>query len=151
MKTLRSTLFTGLIALALVACGGEGGMGLDEDEDTGGGDGNTREIVADPSYANVIQEIFNRKGCAASSCHGASQQAGLDLRTGNSYGNLVNVTSTQSTAARVTPGNADDSYLIIKVEGRQSVGARMPLNGSPLDNIDLTNLKNWINTGAKNN
>jgi hypothetical protein len=63
----------------------------------------------------------------------------------------VNVGSNQVSALRVIPGNANDSYLIVKVEGRQSVGQRMPIGGSPLDNIDLTNLKNWISQGAKNN
>ena len=32
-----------------------------------------------------------------------------------------------------------------------TVGGRMPLNGTALDNIDLTNIKNWINNGAPNN
>jgi hypothetical protein len=40
---------------------------------------------------------------------------------------------------------------VIKVEGRQSVGASMPQTGSPLDSIDLTNLRNWIDQGALNN
>ena len=148
MRVLRTTLLPILLVSALGACGGDSPTGPDDGQNGGG---ETRTIVTDPSYANVIQEIFSRKGCTASSCHGSSQQAGLDLRSGSSYAALVNVQSTQSTAARVIPGNADDSYLIVKVEGRQTVGARMPVGGSPLDNIDLTNLKNWINQGAKNN
>jgi hypothetical protein len=64
---------------------------------------------------------------------------------------LVNVTATQSSAARVIPGDATGSYLIVKVEDRQTVGNRMPPSGGALDNIDLTNLKNWISQGAKNN
>jgi hypothetical protein len=63
----------------------------------------------------------------------------------------VGVTATQSTVARVIPGNARASYLVVKLEGRQTIGSRMPLNASALDNIDLTNIKNWINQGAKNN
>ena len=63
----------------------------------------------------------------------------------------MNVIATQSSVARVIPGNANASYIIVKVEGRQTVGQRMPLGGAALDNIDLTNLKNWINQGAKNN
>jgi putative intracellular protease/amidase len=136
---------------ALAACGGGGGMGPDNNPGNGGGNNNTRVIVADPAFQSVIQEIFNRKGCSASSCHGSTQEAGLDLRSGNSYASLVSVMATQAAVARVIPGNATDSYLIVKVEGRQSFGERMPLNGSNLDNIDLTNLKNWINQGAKNN
>lgn len=33
----------------------------------------------------------------------------------------------------------------------KTVGDRMPPSGSAFDNIDLTNLKNWIAKGAKNN
>ena len=67
------------------------------------------------------------------------------------YANLVNVTSPNSGETRVIPGNANDSYMIKKLEGRQSVGDRMPLGSSPLSTTDLQNIKNWINQGAKNN
>ena len=137
-------------ALTLAACG-DSGTGPDDNGNTGGGNGNTRTIVADPSFATVIQEIFNRRGCAAGDCHGSSQSAGLSLASGSSYANLVNVASTQASTLRVIPGNADGSYLIVKVEGRQTLGDRMPQGGAALDNIDLTNLKNWINRGAANN
>jgi hypothetical protein len=148
----KTTTFPAVgMALALLAGCGDSGTGPDPDPGGGNGNGDTRQIVADPSFGTVVQEIFNRKGCASGSCHGTGASAGLDLRTGNSYAQLVNVTATQSAVARVIPGNADGSYLIIKVEGRQTVGQQMPIGGSALDNIDLTNLKNWINQGAKNN
>ena len=50
----------------------------------------------------------------------------------------------------VKPGDADNSYLVIRFEDRQSVAALMPI-GLPLDSIDLTNLRNWINNGAPEN
>lgn len=149
MNRLRYGILTAAVFLALAACGNSGTG--PEDDDGGDGGNETRMILDDPGYGAVIQNIFDRRGCASGACHGASQAAGLDLRSGNSHGNLVNVTATQSVAARVIPGNAQESYLIIKVEGRQTFGARMPLGGAALDNIDLTNLKNWINQGAKNN
>ncbi len=139
------------VTLTLAACG-DSGTGPDNNGNTGGGGGNARSIVADPSFANVIQEIFNRRGCAAGDCHGPSYQAaGMSLVSGSSYSNLVNVASTQTGAFRVIPGDANGSYLIVKVEGRQTLGDRMPQGASALDNIDLTNLKNWINKGAKSN
>ena len=147
MKRVAFLALAMVLGLGLSACG-DSGTGPDGG---GGGGGDTRVIVADPSFAGVIQEIFTRKGCTASSCHGSSQQEGLDLRAGSSYADLVNVASTQGAGFRVIPGNADGSYLVVKVEGRQTVGTRMPQTGSNLDNIDLTNLKNWINLGAKNN
>lgn len=147
---IRPILRTGAVALVFVmaACG-DGGTG--PDDRNGGNGGDDRSILADPSFSNVVQEIFNRRGCAAGSCHGSSAAAGLKLSSGNAYANLVNVNATQASVARVIPGNATDSYLIVKVEGRQTVGQRMPVGGAALDNIDLTNLKNWINQGAKNN
>jgi hypothetical protein len=150
-RTLKLSL-SFAVALTLGACG-DGGTGPSGDDGSGGGSGGGggRSILPDPSFSGVIQEIFNRRGCASSSCHGAALAAGLDLRAGSSYANLVNITSNQVSTALVIPGNANDSYLIVKAEGRQTVGQRMPIGGAPLDNIDLTNLKNWINQGAKNN
>jgi len=52
---------------------------------------------------------------------------------------------------RVLPNNATDSYLVIKLEGRQSAGGQMPLGGAPLSAADLASIKNWINAGAQNN
>ncbi len=137
-------------ALTVSACGG-GGSPTGPGDGGNGGNGNTRVIKAAPSFANDIQEIFNRRGCTASSCHGSAQSAGLNLRAGSSYANLVGVDATSESKVRVIPGNADQSYLVIKLEGRQSVGARMPLGGAALDNIDLANIKNWINQNAVNN
>lgn len=136
-------------ALTVSACGGDAPMGPGDGGN--GGNGNTRVIKADPSFASDIQEIFSRRGCAASSCHGSAMSAGLDLRAGSSYAELVDVDATQEPIVRVIPGNADQSYLVIKLEGRQTVGASMPLGGTALDNIDLTNIKNWINQNAANN
>jgi hypothetical protein len=144
-----------VLTLALLGGCGGGGTGPEDDGSNGDPNGNpnpnTRSIKTDPSYASDIQEIFNRRGCTDSLCHGSSQQEGLDLRSSVSYANLVNVTATQSNVARVIPGNAQGSYLVVKLEGRQTVGTRMPQGLAALDNIDLTNIKNWINQGAKNN
>ena len=52
---------------------------------------------------------------------------------------------------RVKPDDATNNYLVIKLEGRQNFGVQMSVSGSALDNIDLTNIKNWINAGAANN
>ena len=136
--------FLALFPLALGACGEKVTDSLPFLE-------RVEVIQGDPSYSRVIQEIFNRRGCAASACHGSTQKAGLDLRAGNSYASLVGVPSVQVSAARVIPGNPVESYLMVKVEGRQSVGERMPKGWPPLDDIDLGNLRNWIAQGAKAN
>lgn len=140
---LRRSLLVPLL-LVLSACGGG-----DSPSDPGGED--PRVVKQNPSFATDIQEIFDRKGCTAAGCHGNAQQAGLDLRPGAAHGALVGVTATSEAIQRVIPGNAQGSYLVIRVEGRQTVGSRMPLGGTPLDNVDLTNLRNWIDRGAPNN
>ncbi len=104
----------------------------------------------DPSFSSDIQPIFNGS-CTATSCHGASAQAGMTLVQGQSYNNLVNVDSAEEPSRkRVLPGDATNSYIVIKLEGRQTIGAKMPMGGS-LDAVSLQNIRNWINRGAKNN
>jgi hypothetical protein len=148
----RKLILSTSLVFAFAACGGDGGTGPNMDSNGNGGGGTTTRVVkANPSFGTDIQEIFTRKGCTASACHGASAQAGLSLTTGNAYGNLVNVTATQSALFRVAPGDPANSYLVMKAEGNAAVGARMPLGGSALDNIDIQNLKNWISSGALNN
>jgi hypothetical protein len=138
-----------LAAASLAACGGDGPT--DPGGDPGGGNGDTRTIKDDPSFANDVWEVFTRRGCAASSCHGGGAGDLTMASASGAYTALVNVASLASGEVLVIPSNANDSYLVKKLEGRQSVGARMPLSGGALDNIDLSNIKNWINQGAKNN
>ena len=144
MPLLRSFLAATVVATFLAACGGSGSPS---------DPGDTRESKSNPSFAADVQEIFTRKGCGAASCHG-SAAGGLILGSNGdaNYGVLVGVPSmSEPNFNRVAPNDATNSYLVIKLEGRQRVGARMPLRGSFLDNIDLTNIRNWINTGAPNN
>jgi len=138
-----SLLIASLTVTAALGCSSN-------DTPTGGSGG--RSVKATPSFATDVQEIFSRRGCTDASCHGAAVSEGLDLRAGAAYANLVNVTSTQDNAkSRVLPGDAQNSYIVIKVEGRQTVGEQMPFGLAPLDSIDLTNLRTWIDQGALNN
>ena len=114
----------------------------------------TRTIKANPSFSTDILEIFSRRGCTASNCHGnGAGELTLTSSPATSYGNLVGVTSPTSGEVRVIVNDAANSYLVKKLEGTQGFGngLSMPLSASQLDNIDLTNIKNWINTGAINN
>jgi len=149
----RRVLFAYLTAaLMLAACGDSDSptAPVDDGDDDGVG-GDTRSIKADPSFSQDVFEILTRRGCTASSCHGGGA-GGLTMTSASgAYAALVGVASNGTGEIRVIPSDAENSYLVKKLEGRQGVGSRMPLGGSPLDNIDLTNLKNWINQGAKNN
>jgi len=108
-------------------------------------------VKEDPSFSQDIKPIFTNS-CAVLNCHDATAQAGLILLQNQAYTNIVNANSTQDPSKkRVEPGNADNSYLVIKIEGKQAVGGRMPLGGGPLNSTQIQNIKNWINRGAKNN
>jgi hypothetical protein len=114
-------------------------------------DNDTDEVVASPSFATHIQPIFTNS-CSLSSCHNASSsRGGLSLAAGQAYANLVNINAiAEAGKIRVIPNDADNSYLLIRLEGRQSVGGKMPPGGS-LSANRIQTIKNWINQGAQNN
>ena len=71
---------------------------------------------------------------------------------GLSFANLVNVPSTQVELDRVTPNDAENSYLIHKLDGRAGiVGNRMPEDAPFLTAAEIDVIKEWINAGAQNN
>lgn len=86
--------------------------------------------------------------CATSGCHAASSAAGgLDLES-DAYAALVEAPSTGEPSLQlVTPGDPDASILLQKVEGTQTVGARMP-PGTPLTDDTLAAIRTWIADGA---
>ncbi|HIF55765.1 MAG: hypothetical protein ABGY10_12545 [bacterium] len=149
MKILHQVLSPVLICVVLAACSAS-----DSPTDPGGTPADARTIKANPSFANDITEIFMRRGCAGSNCHG-NGAGGLTISTSGSanHERLVNVASPMSGEVYVIPNDAQNSYLVKKLENRQGSGngSRMPVGGSALDNVDLTNIKNWINAGAQNN
>ncbi len=151
MTLRRPNLLIPVLTLLFAACGGSDGSPTAPGTDD---DGDTRVIKAEPSFGSDIQEILTRRGCTASNCHGnGSGNLSLGSSASTNHGRLVGVTSPNSGEVYVIANDAENSYLVKKLEGRQGSGngSRMPLGGSPLDNIDLTNIKNWINTGALNN
>ncbi|MEE9208608.1 MAG: hypothetical protein V3U67_09635, partial [Gemmatimonadota bacterium] len=118
----------------------------------GGGGGGTGGggTVANPAFSADIQPIFNQS-CTTSNCHGNNPNSGngfLDLRIGNAHGQLVNVAAIGESGTRAIPGDAANSYLVIKLEGRQSGGASMPLAQPALDSEVIQTIRNWIDQGA---
>jgi hypothetical protein len=145
----------GLLALAalLAACGGggggdgySGGAGTPPPPPGGGAPSGIPNLQATFAsiQANVLTPI-----CTA--CHvGATAPQGLQLDAASSYALLVGVASTeQPSILRVAPGNPGASYLIQKLEGTAAVGARMPLNGTPLIQSDINIIRQWITDGAQ--
>ncbi|RTL39981.1 MAG: hypothetical protein EKK53_16465 [Burkholderiales bacterium] len=137
----------GATVLALVACGGGSGEGLDangrplsEGDDPGG------PMTA--SFRSIQSHVFTPI-CTA--CHaGAAAPRGLRLDAANSYALLVGAGSIEvGSLKRVAPGDAANSYLVQKLEGHQAVGARMPLGGPYLDAQTIALIRQWIDNGAR--
>lgn len=104
-----------------------------------------------------IQENIFTPTCATAGCHSATSAAGgLSLASGEAFGELVGVESTEATGVnRVTASDSADSYLINKLEGAQSdaggSGVQMPKNASALTTDQINTIKEWIDAGAENN
>jgi mono/diheme cytochrome c family protein len=109
-----------------------------------------------PTLSSIQANIFTPK-CAVSGCHvGTGAPLGLDFSTrGTSFTNLVGVASQQVPAlGRVTSGNPDSSYIVIKLEGspRMASGTeRMPRGGTALSTEEIAAVRQWIQNGAQNN
>ena len=98
-----------------------------------------------------IQSVVFNDSCIGH--HGDhATDADLDLRDGQSFSNLVNQQSIQVALDLVEPNDAENSYLIHKLDGRAGiVGDRMPPAGPFLSQADIDVIKQWINAGAQNN
>ncbi len=107
------------------------------------------------TFSTQIQQQILNPACV--SCHtdeGRTPASNLNLKTGVSIANLVNIASVgKSGAVRVIPGNPSGSYLIQKLEGAPDiVGLRMPRNGPPyLTTEQVALIRQWIQNGAPNN
>lgn len=136
------------LSSALTACGSGGGGGGSQYPAAGGGGGGGGTTPLLPTLASIQTNVFDRI-CTA--CHiGATAPLGLRLDAANSYALLVGVTSVQEAPQlRVKPGDPNDSYLIRKLEGTQTVGGRMPLGGTPLSSTDIAVIRQWILDGAQ--
>lgn len=116
------------------------------------------KIVTDPEpkptgmaakFSEIQTKVFN-VSCALSGCHGgAIVSANLNLTTGNSYNQLVNVNSLEnSSLKRVAPYSSAQSLLVRKLEGTGT--SIMPPSGK-LDKVIIDSIKAWIDRGALNN
>lgn len=106
------------------------------------------------SYDDIQQTIFN-VSCISAPCHSStSRQGDLVLEEGVSYGNLIGVEPFNDVARaegleRVVPGNADMSFLLIKLtDPGPGEGSLMPLGMPPLSNVDIDKVRAWILGGA---
>jgi hypothetical protein len=94
-------------------------------------------------FESRIQPIFSV--CAG--CHGEGGSAGLDLRPGQAYDNLVGVESTTNPPqARVQPFEPGDSLLLSAVNCATTGGPSFQMPGTDPDQRAL--IRDWIAQGA---
>jgi hypothetical protein len=115
----------------------------------------------EPTLSSIQREIFNTTDAsgrlACITCHtdqGRTPAGGLLLTEGRSYQSLVGVPSRgKAGATLVIPGDADNSYLVHKLEGQADiVGSRMPRGTGPyLTAGQMLIIRRWIALGAPNN
>jgi len=139
---MRQRRWIACIALGIVFAGCEHADPLTED-------------TSEATLSSIQANIFNTH-CALSGCHigGSSSLPGsLDLREGQTYSNVVGVSSVEQPALRrVDPGNPDDSYLVHKIQGAPGIkGSRMPFGRPALSQEQIDLIRQWITEGAADN
>lgn len=106
------------------------------------------------TFADV--QVILTASCAVPGCHsGQFPSNNLNLEAGMSFDELVGIDPFNGNAAgmgilRVDPGDALNSYLLIKVAGTPplGLGSQMPLFADPLTESDVATIRDWINDGA---
>lgn len=115
------------------------------------------QLSDEPPFLALVSELGDLQAKLftpmCSGCHtgsGNSLPAVMNLSTADAtYNSLVGVFSIgEPELLRVDPGDADNSLVMHKVLGTQSVGSRMPFRGAKLDAQIIDALSNWINAGA---
>jgi hypothetical protein len=104
------------------------------------------------SFAERVEPLL-AAACTAMGCHGfPAPKEDLDLRTGNSYGELVGIASNQcGDRLLVAPGDPANSYLIDKLRGVDlCFGTKMPKIGQ-VQESDILAIAAWICHGAPDN
>ena len=143
MRTISGSALFLLLAVGVAACG--------SDSPTAPTSTPTPTPGALTATLSSIQSVVFNPSCIGH--HGDhATDAGLDLTAGQSYSNLVNIPSTQVALDLVEPNDAENSYLVHKLDGRAGiVRDRMPVGGPFLSQADIDVIKRWINAGAQNN
>lgn len=124
---------------------------------TAGGDLEVQFTVQAPvaigPTLDQIQAVVFGPSCATSNCHDSDARANLDLSNADtSFMELVGVTSVQQNQLMlVEPFNAENSYLIHKLENRMGISFGQMPPGRALDPAYIAAIIEWINNGADRN
>ncbi|MBS0378358.1 MAG: hypothetical protein JSS29_07725 [Proteobacteria bacterium] len=145
MQIPTSTLGLAGATALLCACAGNGD-GLNSQGEPGTPGSTPTQLTAD--FQSIQDNVFTP---ICTRCHeGASAPEGLQLDAAHSYALLVGVPSSEvPTLTRVKPGDPDDSYIILKLEGASGiVGQQMPYGGPYLPSSTIDVIRSWIASGA---
>jgi len=103
--------------------------------------------MVEPTLASIQDNVFTPT-CATASCHSGSTPAGgLNLESGNSYGNLVNVTAQVGIGGQntlVVSTDPDNSVLIIRLEQDSASPLLEPQGGPRLSQDTINAIRTWI-------
>jgi hypothetical protein len=136
-----------ILAGALEGCSGNG-EGLDQNGQPISSSSSSSSVPLTADFASIQANVFTP---ICTRCHiGASAPQGLQLDAAHSYSMLVGVPSVEEPSIlRVDPGNPNESYLILKLEGAPGfVGAQMPFGGPYLPQSTIDTIAQWITNGA---
>lgn len=142
----------GLALLAILACAGcaGNGKGLDQNGQPIGSEGGGSNAPLTADLQSIQDNVFTP---ICTRCHiGASAPEGLRLDAADSYNLLVGVPSAEvPSLLRVMPGNPDESYLVLKLQGSAGIiGGQMPLGGPYLPQPTIDVIRQWITNGSPN-
>jgi hypothetical protein len=106
------------------------------------------------SFKSDVAPIL-QGACTSAGCHaGMKPKENLSLESTKSYGELVNVATSQCAGARklVVPGSPSSSYLLQKLLNVDiCTGTQMPKAGQTLPQKQIDLISGWICSGAPNN
>lgn len=103
-------------------------------------------------YQQKIAPLF-RARCGT--CHLTGTEAGnIQLTPNQAIVAIVDVASQEAPKLkRVVPGDPDNSYLVMKLEGTHiengGSGTTMPFAAPPLSPQEIADIRQWIKEGAK--
>ncbi len=144
MRTISGSALLLLLAVGVAACGSDSPTAPTAPTPTPTPGGLTATL------SSIQSEVLNPSCIGHHGDH--ATDADLDLREGQAFSNLVNRPSIQVALDLVEPNDAENSYLIHKLDGRAGiVGVQMPVGGPFLSQADIDVIKQWINAGAQNN